>query len=164
MATSLLEIENVYQKQIMQDIESDLNDYLDTNQILSQMNTAFGGSATSTNTAVTSSYTTSNSLSSTTKTKKSSTNKASLEPILEEQTVGGQLVPYAASSEKVAEMRQKKNEMLKNKVKMLTQGGSSANLSSLDIKSSSEKEKDGETFITGVKPKDAPTTAIANIH
>jgi hypothetical protein len=68
----------------MQDIESDLNDYLDTNQILSQMNTAFGGSATSTNTAVTSSYTTSNSLSSTTKTKKSSTNKASLEPILEE--------------------------------------------------------------------------------
>lgn len=98
----------------MQEIESDITDYLDTNQIITQMNSAFGGSSTTST-----SFTTTASMSSTTKNKKSSKAIASLEPILEEVTVGGQVVPYAPN-EMISEQRAKKNEALKNKVRMLT--------------------------------------------
>lgn len=66
--------------------------------------------------------------------------KPDLEPIVEEQTVGGQIIPYNANSDQVAEIRAKKNELLKKQVKQLTQGSSTI----------TESAEDKETFITGV--------------
>ncbi len=43
MALSVLEIENAYQKEILNDIDNDIKDYLDANKIFKEMKSAFNG-------------------------------------------------------------------------------------------------------------------------
>ena len=41
MATSVLEIENAYQKELLNDIDNDINEYLDASKIFKEMKSAF---------------------------------------------------------------------------------------------------------------------------
>eukprot|EP00347_Sterkiella_histriomuscorum_P006826 403351287 len=153
-ATSILEIENAYQKEIMNDIEKDLTDYLDTNQIFSQMQNAFGGSAT----VITNSSSLIKSNNEAKQKKKSSalgktmiTGSQQLDPILEENVSMGQLVAYQPNMS-LQEQRAKKNEALKKKVKLVTGGGVSDSSSTLSITSGPVMQSnETDTFITGTK-------------
>ena len=97
-ASALLQIENAYQKEMMNEIEDDLTDYLDANKIMAQMSTAFGDSVDKPK------------KDEQTKTKLRKENKSSLDPILEETP--GALVLFT-NNMTLQEQRAKKNEILK---------------------------------------------------
>ncbi|CDW85388.1 UNKNOWN [Stylonychia lemnae] len=149
-ANSILEIENAYQKEMLRDIDADLNDYLDTNQILSQMQNAFGSGASSATNLGQTQLAIAEKKDSKLKQKLGKTIGGQLDPILEE--AAGQIIPYQPNMT-LQEQRAKKNEALKNKVKKLTGTGSSTSLPSITNGNGSEStgDKDAETFITGTK-------------
>lgn len=74
MALSVLEIENAYQKEILNDIDSDIREYLDAGKIFSEMKSAFNSQETGSEIALQANI----------KHKGTKKQKSELDPILEE--------------------------------------------------------------------------------
>lgn len=128
-------------------MDKEMKDYMDVNQVVSQMESAFTGENTAYSRTVSETY--SNHSNKNINLKKGSSFHGG----------GGEMMLYQQNSDVVTQERQKKNDKLKKKVQRLTGGTSTVEKDKLDkllmISDSKDysKDKDKDLFITGVSTK-----------